>query len=64
MISIWMILHLILTRLADGAGLSDNPYDAQNNALAVNFNTVNLKKDQSGNSTFCRRTDSDFTING
>jgi D-alanyl-D-alanine carboxypeptidase/D-alanyl-D-alanine-endopeptidase (penicillin-binding protein 4) len=37
-----------LTRLADGAGLSDNPYDAQNNALAVNFNTVNLKKEQSG----------------
>ena len=29
---------------ADGAGLSDNPYDAQNSALAVNFNTVNIKK--------------------
>jgi D-alanyl-D-alanine carboxypeptidase/D-alanyl-D-alanine-endopeptidase (penicillin-binding protein 4) len=25
---------------ADGAGRSDNPYDAQNSALAVNFNTV------------------------
>jgi len=33
---------------ADGSGASDNPYDAQNNALAVNFNTVNIKKDQSG----------------
>ena len=32
----------------DGAGFSDNPYDAQNNALAVNFNTVNVKKDLSG----------------
>ena len=29
-------------------GSSDNPYDAQNNALAVNFNTVNIIKDQSG----------------
>jgi D-alanyl-D-alanine carboxypeptidase/D-alanyl-D-alanine-endopeptidase (penicillin-binding protein 4) len=38
----------VLTRLADGAGLSDNPYDAQNNALAVNFNTVNFKKEKSG----------------
>ena len=37
-----------IATLADGAGLSDNPYDAQNNALAVNFNTVYLKKDQSG----------------
>ena len=34
--------------LADGAGLSDNPYDAQNNALAVNFNTVNIVKDKTG----------------
>jgi D-alanyl-D-alanine carboxypeptidase/D-alanyl-D-alanine-endopeptidase (penicillin-binding protein 4) len=34
--------------IADGSGLSDNPYDAQNNALAVNFNTVNVKKDQTG----------------
>ncbi|MDX2433911.1 MAG: D-alanyl-D-alanine carboxypeptidase [Desulfobacterales bacterium] len=33
---------------ADGAGLSDNPYDAQNNALAVNFNTVNLTKEKTG----------------
>ena len=33
---------------ADGTGWSDNPYDAQNNALAVNFNTVNLKKDKLG----------------
>ncbi|MFC1837366.1 D-alanyl-D-alanine carboxypeptidase/D-alanyl-D-alanine-endopeptidase [Thermodesulfobacteriota bacterium] len=32
----------------DGAGLSDNPYDAQNSALAVNFNTVNIKKDSAG----------------
>lgn len=37
-----------ITASADGAGLSDNPYDAQNNALAVNFNTVNFKKDQDG----------------
>ena len=34
--------------IADGSGLSDNPYDARNNALAVNFNTVNVKKDQTG----------------
>lgn len=27
-------------------GSSDNPYDAQNNALAVNFNTVNILKEQ------------------
>ncbi len=33
---------------ADGAGLSDNPYDAQNSALAVNFNTVNIKKNTTG----------------
>jgi len=33
---------------ADGSGSSDNPYDAQNSALAVNFNTINLKKDASG----------------
>jgi len=38
-----------LTMLADGSGLSDNPYDAQNSSLAVNFNTVNIRKDQSGN---------------
>ena len=37
-----------LVTLADGTGLSDNPYDAQNNALAVNFNTVNLDKNQAG----------------
>ena len=37
-----------ISGFADGAGVSDNPYDAQNNALAVNFNTVNLKKEQSG----------------
>jgi D-alanyl-D-alanine carboxypeptidase/D-alanyl-D-alanine-endopeptidase (penicillin-binding protein 4) len=30
------------------AGSSDNPYDAPNNALAVNFNTVNIIKDQDG----------------
>jgi D-alanyl-D-alanine carboxypeptidase/D-alanyl-D-alanine-endopeptidase (penicillin-binding protein 4) len=29
-------------------GSSDNPYDAQNNALAVNFNTVNIFKDRMG----------------
>ena len=39
--------HLAMS--ADGAGLSDNPYDAQNSSLAVNFNTVNIRKDQSGN---------------
>jgi D-alanyl-D-alanine carboxypeptidase/D-alanyl-D-alanine-endopeptidase (penicillin-binding protein 4) len=32
----------------DGAGLSDNPYDAQNSGLAVNFNTINIRKDASG----------------
>jgi len=32
----------------DGAGKSDNPYDAQNSALAVNFNTVHIKKEKSG----------------
>ena len=32
----------------DGAGPSDNPYDAQNSALAVNFNTVNIRKDKTG----------------
>jgi D-alanyl-D-alanine carboxypeptidase/D-alanyl-D-alanine-endopeptidase (penicillin-binding protein 4) len=37
-----------LAASADGAGASDNPYDAQNSALAVNFNTVNIKKDKSG----------------
>jgi D-alanyl-D-alanine carboxypeptidase/D-alanyl-D-alanine-endopeptidase (penicillin-binding protein 4) len=34
---------------ADGAGLSDNPYDAQNSALAVNFNTININKVSDGN---------------
>ncbi|MDH3393655.1 MAG: D-alanyl-D-alanine carboxypeptidase, partial [Desulfobulbaceae bacterium] len=36
-----------LTGDADGAANSNNPYDAANGALAVNFNTVNLliKKD-------------------
>lgn len=33
---------------ADGEGGSDNPYDARNSGLAVNFNTVNIKKDASG----------------
>ncbi len=33
---------------ANGSGLSDNPYDAQNSALAVNFNTVNIEKDTTG----------------
>ena len=37
-----------ISTIADGSGLSDNPYDAQNNALAVNFNTVNIEKDQTG----------------
>jgi D-alanyl-D-alanine carboxypeptidase/D-alanyl-D-alanine-endopeptidase (penicillin-binding protein 4) len=35
--------------IADGAGGSDNPYDARNSALGVNFNTVNIEKDQDGN---------------
>ena len=34
--------------LTDGAGASDNPYDAQNSALAVNFNTIHIRKDQGG----------------
>jgi D-alanyl-D-alanine carboxypeptidase/D-alanyl-D-alanine-endopeptidase (penicillin-binding protein 4) len=33
---------------ADGAGGSDNPYDARNSGLAVNFNTVNVTKDAAG----------------
>jgi len=33
---------------ADGVGASDNPYDAANSALAVNFNTVHITKDASG----------------
>jgi len=33
---------------ADGEGGSDNPYDAWNSGLAVNFNTVNINKDTSG----------------
>jgi D-alanyl-D-alanine carboxypeptidase/D-alanyl-D-alanine-endopeptidase (penicillin-binding protein 4) len=37
-----------LVASADGAGASDNPYDAQNSALVVNFNTVNIIKDTSG----------------
>ena len=37
-----------IQELADGTGLSDNPYDAQNSGLAVNFNTVNVEKDISG----------------
>jgi D-alanyl-D-alanine carboxypeptidase/D-alanyl-D-alanine-endopeptidase (penicillin-binding protein 4) len=32
----------------DGAGTSANPYDAENSALAVNFNTINIIKDKSG----------------
>jgi len=32
-----------LERPADGSGTSDNPYDADNSALAVNFNTVNIE---------------------
>lgn len=34
--------------MADGAGSSENPYDAQNSALAVNFNTINVLKDTAG----------------
>ncbi len=30
------------------SGGSDNPYDALNTALAVNFNTVNIQKDKTG----------------
>lgn len=37
-----------ITPSADGAGVSDNPYDAQNSALAVNFNTIHIKKEKSG----------------
>jgi D-alanyl-D-alanine carboxypeptidase/D-alanyl-D-alanine-endopeptidase (penicillin-binding protein 4) len=37
-----------LIAAADGAGASDNPFDAHNSALAVNFNTVNIIKDTSG----------------
>ena len=36
---------------ADGGGSSENPYDAQNTALAVNFNTVNVEKSKAGNVT-------------
>lgn len=32
----------------DGANGSDNPYDAENGALAVNFNTVNIRVEQNG----------------
>jgi D-alanyl-D-alanine carboxypeptidase/D-alanyl-D-alanine-endopeptidase (penicillin-binding protein 4) len=38
-----------LAMLADGSGSTDNPYDAQNSSLAVNFNTVNIRKDKAGN---------------
>ncbi len=37
-----------LAASADGAGTSENPYDAQNSALAVNFNTVNITKEKGG----------------
>ena len=33
---------------ADGVGGSDNPYDAENSALAVNFNTVHFAKGADG----------------
>jgi len=33
---------------ADGSGSSENPYDAQNSGLAVNFNTINIVKDRAG----------------
>ena len=32
----------------DGGSSSENPYDAQNSGLAVNFNTVNIEKDRDG----------------
>ena len=38
-----------INRIVDGGGLSDNPYDAQNAALSVNFNTVNVEKNKTGN---------------
>ena len=38
----------VLASPADGTGGSDNPYDAQNGGLAVNFNTVNLVRDSAG----------------
>jgi len=37
-----------LERSAEGSGLSDNPYDAKNSALAVNFNTVNIRIHETG----------------
>jgi len=37
-----------LTAPADGVGGSDNPYDAENSALAVNFNTVHFTKEPDG----------------
>ena len=37
-----------LAESADGAGHSTNPYDALNGALAVNFNTINIIKDEQG----------------
>ena len=33
----------------DGSESSENPYDAQNSGLAVNFNTINIEKDGAGN---------------
>jgi D-alanyl-D-alanine carboxypeptidase/D-alanyl-D-alanine-endopeptidase (penicillin-binding protein 4) len=33
---------------ADGSGSSENPYDAKNSGLAVNFNTVNVEKNRDG----------------
>ncbi len=37
-----------LEAAADPAGWSENPYDAQYSALAVNFNTINIQKDKNG----------------
>jgi D-alanyl-D-alanine carboxypeptidase/D-alanyl-D-alanine-endopeptidase (penicillin-binding protein 4) len=37
-----------LAAITDGSGVSDNPYDAQNSALAVNFNTIHIEKDTTG----------------
>jgi len=37
-----------LTLPADGLGFSDNPYDALNSGLAVNFNTVRIQVSENG----------------
>jgi D-alanyl-D-alanine carboxypeptidase/D-alanyl-D-alanine-endopeptidase (penicillin-binding protein 4) len=37
-----------LTGKVAGAGISDNPYDAENFPLAVNFNTINIMRAENG----------------